>query len=274
MFFHSLSLVFLLASFLTSVNPLPSKTKRAPTLWLVSDSTCASYNPKRSPIQGFGYFLPEYFTLNVANRARGGRSTRSYINEGLWVELMGLIKPNDIVMIEMGHNDMGTPGVGHDIGRDCAVLSGTGNRSIQVINKHGQTETVYTFGHYLRSMVFDLRHHGAIPILSGMVPRMIWSAGNSTLDPNRRVTNYAKQIADELKTGWVDHTKYSVERFQALGKNTSIAMFPQDHTHTNAAGAKLNAETFVTGVKCGTTQAVKDLAKYLSDEGKSVMWRC
>jgi len=85
--------------------------------------------------------------------------------------------------------------------------------------------------------VADLRSHGAVPILSGMVPRMSWSADNSTLETHWRVANYAKQIADEMGAGWVDHTHYSVERFQALGRNASEAMF-KDHTHTYAAGAK------------------------------------
>jgi len=101
MLFHYLSLVFLLASSVTSANTRPSAT-----LWLVSDSTCASLKPHKYQIQGFGYFLPNYFTITVANRARGGRSTRSFINEGLWAELMGSIKRKDMVMIEMGHNDM------------------------------------------------------------------------------------------------------------------------------------------------------------------------
>lgn len=87
-------------------------------------------------------------------------------------------------------------------------------------------------------MVSDLRSHSAVPILSGMVPSMVWSADNTTLQANWRFSDYTKQIADELKTGWVDHTLYSVERFQALGRGKSGTMFPQDHTHTNAAGAK------------------------------------
>lgn len=176
-------------------------------------------------------------------------------------------------MIEMGHNDMGTPGRGLDIGKDRAVLRGIGPESVQVKDKNNKIETVYTFGHYLRQMVSDVRSHGAVPILSGMVPRMIWSADNSTL-VYPPVSGFTKQIADEMKTGWVDHSLYSMERFQALGRSASEAMFPLDHTHTNAAGAKLNAETFVTGVKCGKTPGVEDLGKYLSDAGKAVKWNC
>ena len=72
---------------------------------------------------------------------------------------------------------------------------------------------------------------------------MVWSADNSTLETH---WPYTKQIAGEMNTGWVDHTLYSVERFQALGKSASEAMFPLDHTHTNAAGAKCEYSPHLT----------------------------
>ena len=111
---------------------------------------------------------------------------------------------------------------------------------MEVLDKNNATETVYTFGHYLRKMVNEVRAHGAVPILSGMVPVMSWSTGdavNSTLRTNWPFTEYARQIADELHTGWINHTEYSVQRFQALGKEASMAMYPLDSTHTDANGA-------------------------------------
>jgi len=132
----------------------------------------------------------------------------------------------------------GTPGAGADVGRDRAVLRGIGSESVQVKDRNNQLETVYTFGEYLRQMVSEVRSHGAQPILSGMVPSMIWSADNTTLRTNWPFSGFAEQVAKQVSTGWVDHTHYSAARFQALGKETSETMFPQDHTHTNAAGAK------------------------------------
>jgi hypothetical protein len=34
-----------------------------------------------------------------------------------------------------------------------------------------------------------------------------------------------------------------------MGKESVKAFFPGDHTHTNQAGAKLNAETVVQGIR-------------------------
>lgn len=131
----------------------------------------------------------------------------------------------------------GTPGTGGDVGKDRAVLAGIGNESVQVVDKNNLPETVYTFGHYLRQMISDVRSHGAVPILSGMVPLMSWSTDNSTLRTSWPFTEYSRQIAVEQGTGWVNHTAYSVQRFQKLGKTKSVAMFPLDSTHTDADGA-------------------------------------
>jgi rhamnogalacturonan acetylesterase len=231
----------------------PTPTNAPPALYLCSDSTAANYNPQTTPIQGFasncpstpksanihsfGYYLGEYLNLNFTNLARGGRSTRSFQNQGLWAQLLSYLKPGDFVVIEMGHNDNGTPGTGSDVTKDRAVLPGIGEESIVVANTTGGTgnETVYTFGHYLRGMIKDVRARKAIPVLSGMVPTMSWE--NGTLRTEWPFTEWAWETAESQQTGWVDHTRYSVERFQALGETAARAMFPQDSTHTDADGA-------------------------------------
>lgn len=48
-------------------------------------------------------------SLAVTNLARGGRSARSYIREGLWATLVTQIVAGDYVIIEFGHNDGGSP---------------------------------------------------------------------------------------------------------------------------------------------------------------------
>lgn len=137
----------------------------------------------------------------------------------------------------MGHNDNGTPGSGSDLTKDRAVLPGIGEETIVVQNTTGGTgnETVYTFGKYLRGMIKDVRGKGGIPVLSGMVPTMGWT--NGTLQTDWPFTGWAEETADSQHAGWVDHTKYSVARFQALGETAARAMFPLDNTHTDADGA-------------------------------------
>ena len=41
----------------------------------------------------------------MKNYARNGRSTKSFIDEGLWDEVKGNMKSGDYLFIEFGHND-------------------------------------------------------------------------------------------------------------------------------------------------------------------------
>src|ERR1700761_4315906 len=77
----------------------------APKILICSDSTTADYNAS-SPLQGWGHFLGEYMAVPVINKARNGRSTRSFIRETLWSQLLDLSSPGDFIVVEMGHNDV------------------------------------------------------------------------------------------------------------------------------------------------------------------------
>ncbi|KAL7270629.1 hypothetical protein RUND412_006657 [Rhizina undulata] len=250
----------------------PTLRLKNTTLFLCSDSTAMDYDPETSPIQGFGYYLPDYFSasLNFTNRARGGRSTRSFINEGLWVELLDMLTPGDYVVIEMGHNDNGTPGEGSDVGKDRATLPGIGDEVTVVTNSSGLQETVKTFGAYLRQMVSDVKTLGAVPVLSGMVPTMKWT-DNTTLETKWNFTKYAREVAEYENVSFLDHTKYSVYRQQQLGYTAALAMYPlNDSTHTDAKGARINAEAFVTAIKCFGDE----LERYFDADGEAIRYPC
>jgi len=105
-----------------------------------------------------------------------------------------MTSPGDYVVIEMGHNDGGTPGKGSDVGHDRAVLSGIGEETVVVKNSTGKDEVVRTFGGYLRQMIADVRTVGATPVLSGMVPRMDWTNNNTTLTKTWRFTEYSREV--------------------------------------------------------------------------------
>jgi rhamnogalacturonan acetylesterase len=78
-----------------------------PKLLICSDSTTANYSS--GVLQGWGYYVGEYLSVPVVNLAKNGRSTRSFIREGLWAELLKRTVPGDFVVIEMGHNDVRYP---------------------------------------------------------------------------------------------------------------------------------------------------------------------
>ena len=77
-----------------------------PTVHLIGDSTVQSYAANDVMAgwgQKIGKFLGSGYTVN--NRAIGGRSTASFYREARLESVLLSIKPGDIVLIQLGHND-------------------------------------------------------------------------------------------------------------------------------------------------------------------------
>src|SRR5213593_1447638 len=78
-----------------------------PTLFIIGDSTV---NNGTKGQQGWGTPLAGLFDparIKVENRARGGRSSRTFLTEGLWDRVVASLKPGDFVLMQFGHNDGG-----------------------------------------------------------------------------------------------------------------------------------------------------------------------
>src|SRR5216110_1515502 len=87
----------------------PALNPALPTIFVAGDSTAARGRGEHQ--QGWAVPFADYFDLtkaNVVNRARGGRSSRTFVTEGLWDQLLAEMKPGDTVLIQFGHND-GSP---------------------------------------------------------------------------------------------------------------------------------------------------------------------
>lgn len=229
--------------------PIPLQPN-LPTIFLVGDSTVRNGKGDGGGGQwGWGEPLVHFFDLarvNVTNRALGGRSSRTYITEGLWAETLALIKPGDVVLIQFGHNDGGpTP----EIIRARGSLDGTGEQSEEVENPFThQTETVHSFGWYLRKYVQDVRAKHATPILCTLVPRKLWKDGHI----ERNTGTYAgwtRQVAETEKVPLLDLNELIARRYDALGPEKVEELFADPHTHTSLKGAELNAEVVVSALK-------------------------
>ncbi|CAO2647875.1 Nn.00g087970.m01.CDS01 [Neocucurbitaria sp. VM-36] len=218
--------------------------KRAPTLYLAGDSTMAKANGVTT---GWGVFLPYSLTLPVVNKAIGGRSSRSFTVEGRFDEIINLVKANDIVIIEFGHNDGGS--LSTDNGR--SVCPGTGSETCQS-TYNGQAVTVHTFPYYLTEAGKAIIAKGAKVIMSSQTPNNPWESGSFVYSAGRFVT-YAQDVAKALGSNamYVDHGAYTANIWKTLGKAKTDALFPQDHTHTSPAGADVVAKAFVKGLQCG-----------------------
>lgn len=77
------------------------------TVYIASDSTAQTYSSGYHPQAGWGQKLSSYFTsrITVANRAIGGRSSRSFIEQGRLAAIQAVIRPGDYLFVQFGHND-------------------------------------------------------------------------------------------------------------------------------------------------------------------------
>ena len=106
------------------------------------------------------------------------------------------MKPGDFVMIQMGHND------GGDLGgpKPRGTLKGIGNETEAVPQTAGPTagttETVHTYGSYLRQYIHEARAHGATPILLTLTVRNIWKPDADGKPRIERDMGYTASIRD------------------------------------------------------------------------------
>src|ERR1051326_4477192 len=76
-------------------------------VFIAGDSTAANKEVKAFPETGWGMPFATLFdsTVIVDNRAKNGRSTKTFISEGLWQKLIDDAHEGDYVFIQFGHND-------------------------------------------------------------------------------------------------------------------------------------------------------------------------
>jgi lysophospholipase L1-like esterase len=241
---------------------------KLPTLFIVGDSTA-----RNGRDLGWGDHLAHYFDttkINVANRARAGRSSRSYMVEGLWDKVLPEIKPGDYVFLQWGHND------GGDLGgaKPRGDLRGLGEESQDVPQTvgpmAGKVETVHTYGWYNRKYIADIKAKGATPIMLSLTEQNIWKPGaDGKPELAHGMAGYdalEKQIAETAGIAYVDMGSVEWDRLSKTGPEETAKLFPIDHTHTSPEGAELNAQSVVIALK----RANSPLVKYLNEKGKAL----
>lgn len=224
-------------------------------LFIIGDST-VKYGGKEDELDGWGDYIRPYFdtTIIIENLARGGRSSRTFYTEGLWGNVAQQLRAGDFVLMQFGHNDGGPI----DKDRARGSLKGTGNESKHVvIESNGRKEEVFTYGWYLRKMISAAKGRGATPIVLSMIPRNRWD-GEKVVLANADYGKWAQEIAAEQEVPFIPLNDMVAKKYETIGKEkVGPEFFPVDHTHTTIAGAKLNAETVVEGIRLLSNQKLK-----------------
>ncbi len=247
-----------------------------PVVFFTGDSTVKNADRSDDGMWGWAsqaYTIFDTTRVTLCNAARAGRSTRSFIREGLWDKVYNSLQPGDFVTIQFGHNDI-CPITDQ---KARGVIPGTQDTLHVYHLDNGQYEVVYSFGWYLRKMIDDVREKGATPILVSLTPRNEWPGGKI----ERRDDSYGKwyrEVIEQTGVEFVDmhnisadflDRKFAVrslpaDRDKAQAKIAQLKekagrYFKQDHTHASLLGARMNAQSFATGLR----QNGSALANYL-----------
>lgn len=228
--------------------PKPSllHPRHKPVLYIVGDSTVHNTAPG---ITGWGDVISNYFDnakISVVNCARPGRSTRTFISQGWWTQVLAAARPGDFVIIQMGHNDSSPI---NDTNRSRGTLPGLGDTETNIVN--GLThapETIHTYGWYLTEYITESRARGMTPILCTPVSRLPLPGKEPDTS---RYAAWARTIAANERVPLIDLNRRALDRWQGKTPEELKAEYfsPKDNTHFNRAGGELNAACVVDGIR-------------------------
>ena len=191
-------------------------------LFIAGDSTAAEYGPERAPQAGWGQALQSYLDparFEVRNHAKGGRSTRSFIDEGRLDAIGRELRRGDVLLIQFGHNDA------------------------KFEDRTRYTDPDSDYPRMLMRYVQVARDKGATPVLVTPVARLLYDFG-SLLDTHARYTLAMQQLATREHVALIDLNDRSMRWIRALGEQGARPYFlfvPEqkkaDGTHFSVAGA-------------------------------------
>ncbi|ERM83225.1 hypothetical protein P872_17020 [Rhodonellum psychrophilum GCM71 = DSM 17998] len=220
------------------------------SVFLIGDSTVRNQSGTGGPGQwGWGTFLQDFFDsakVKVHNHAMAGRSTRTFVKEGRWEKVLASIKPGDYVIMQFGHNEGSSPDTTKAGYR--GVLRGMSDETKEFAWSDGTVETVHTYGWYLMKFIKEAKEKGGYPIVASMIPRNKFQDG-SLERANMDFGLWAKEAARRSGAGFVDLNNIVADQYDKWGQEVVKGLFEKDHTHTNEAGARINAWSVVQGLK-------------------------
>ncbi|WP_205500020.1 rhamnogalacturonan acetylesterase [Rufibacter psychrotolerans] len=256
-----LSLVLFLVGCVAAMSFAPFK-KKVVRVYLIGDSTVADYSDydgeeylnKRYPIMGWGQMFRPFLAKDslakvrhlikadsviLLDKARGGRSTRTFFEEGRWAAVYKDLRKNDVVMIQFGHNDAS-------------------------VEKPERYVTIQGYKEFLRLFVHQTREKGAYPILLTPVTRNYpWKDGRLG-NVHGAYPQAVKDVARELNVPLIDLQQLSIDSFSQKGQEFVTTRYfmnlpagkyknypegQKDNTHFQPEGAQEVARLVFQGMQ-------------------------
>jgi lysophospholipase L1-like esterase len=202
-------------------------------IFLAGDSTMSIKETRNYPETGWGMPFVHFWdpSVSVVNLAKNGRSTKTFIYEGLWNKIMQDAAENDFIIIQFGHND-------------------------EVPTKINSYTTPDTFQLNLTRFIHDARMKKAIPVLCSPVARRKFTPSGELESTHEMYSKLVKEVAQREKATFIDLDQLSQELYRQMGVEQSKLLFVQlkpgehpnypdgkeDNTHFNELGARLIAQ--------------------------------
>ena len=209
-------------------------------IYMAGDSTMSIKEVAKYPETGWGMPFALFFdsTVDVVNLAKNGRSTKTFISEGLWKKVMDNLEEGDYVFIEFGHND----------------------ESKEKVDRYTTPEQ---YKANLLGFINDVKSKNASPILLTPVSRRQFDSTGHVKETHLIYSDVVRALAAETKVPFIDMDKKSQELYQQLGPENSKLLFlqlqpdehpnypegKQDNTHFNELGARKMAQIVLAEVK-------------------------
>ena len=228
----------MIVGLLTSFALLPQHKKI--NIFLAGDSTISIKEPKAYPENGWGMPFVHFWdsSVRVVNKAKNGRSTKTFISEGLWQSIIDEASAGDYVIIQFGHND-------------------------ESVEKKERYSTPDTFKMNLTRFIKDTRLKKATPILFTPVSRRKFNAAGETVATHAVYSELVKEVAIEQQALFIDLDQKSRDLYQQMGEAQSKLLFLQlapgehpnypegkiDNTHFSELGARLVAQLILKEIK-------------------------
>lgn len=224
-----LSYLFLLPLMAFFFIPPKKKIK----IFLAGDSTMSIKDVKAYPETGWGMpFVPFWdSSVTVVNRAKNGRSTKTFISEGLWKSIYTEAGEGDYVIIQFGHND-------------------------ESVEKKERYSTPDTFKMNLHKFIKETKEKNATPILCTPVSRRKFDKEGNAVETHTQYSALVREVARETGVLFIDLDEQTRALYQQFGPENSKWLFLQlqpgehpnypdgrnDNTHFNELGARLVAQ--------------------------------
>ena len=231
----SFSLILPVILLIAFTSPAINRT----TIFLAGDSTMSIKETKAYPETGWGMPFVHFWdsSVTVVNRAKNGRSTKTFITEGLWQSIYDKAGEGDHIFIQFGHND-------------------------EVPTKKSYT-TEQEFQHNLVKFIKESRNKKAMPVLLTPVARRKFDSTGHIAGTHDVYSQIVRDVAAREKVTLIDLDKKSQALYQQLGPEYSKLLFLQlkagehpnypegkeDNTHFNELGARLIAEIVLKEIK-------------------------